>query len=221
MGIKRMTVTKKDLVSPPKKQEHKDVIIRNVIACVNGKWTKYENRLKAKTILLPENHDCIYINPEDLGKRCPKEDYGHLMRSFGLETFEEIWEHIWNTSHDPYNTVRRYEELDSNPNFKPLKTPRKARKLAYRFVYDDNNESMHNNFWSLPPQAREIILIFLERGKALAADDPGKQVIFQEHEMKDILEEEKERLQTRQSSWRIFQYYRGKLIQYNFLRYAL
>lgn len=219
MGKRHTKIVPRDFVQAPNKQEHKDVLMRNVLSCMNGKWTKYENMLKAKTILLPENHHNIYINPEHMKEACPYEDYSHFMRSFGLETMQEVWEHIWNIAQDPYNTVRRYEELDANPNFKPLKK-RSKRQLAYKFVFDPNNESMMSNYWGLPPQARTIIDIFEDRTKAILETNPGKAVIFQETEMQQIMEEEKERLETKQTSWRIFQYYRGKLIQYNFLRYS-
>ena len=87
-------------------------------------------------------------------------------------------------------------------------------------MFDPENESMNNSYWGLPPQARTLIDIFDERSKKILEENPGKAVIFEEAEMQKILEEEKERLETRQSSWRIFQYYRGKLIQHNFLRYS-
>ena len=89
------------ITNGPLKQEHKDVIVRNVISCVNGKFSKYENMLKAKTILLPENHSCIYLNPEDLFQRCPSKYYQSVMSDFGLDTAQEVWEHIWNTAIEP------------------------------------------------------------------------------------------------------------------------
>jgi len=200
------------------KQEHKDVVIRHVLTCVGGKWSKYENLLKAKTILLPEHHNMIYVNAEDL-QRCPKQYYSSVMKDFGLDTMEELWDHLWNVSHDPYNTVQRFQEQDANPSLQPVKK-RNRRKLAYKFFFDDTDERQMAIYYGLPPQARAIIDIVDNESKRILADNPGKAVIFEEVELMELIEREKDQLDTRQSSWRIFQYYRGKLIQYSFLRYA-
>ena len=201
------------------KQEHKDVVVRNVLVCINGNWSKFDNLLKAKTILLPENHESIYINPEDMYERCPKKYYERFERDFGLDTIHEVWDHIWNTSKNPYSTVDRYRELDDNPAFKPLKT-RNKRKLNYRIVFNPEDEKQLGHYYNLPPQARAVLDIMHEATVAIEKLNPGKTAIFEELELQEIIEKQKERLETRQSSWRIFQYYRGKLIQHNFLRYA-
>ncbi|HYD35927.1 MAG TPA: hypothetical protein VD999_07755 [Vitreimonas sp.] len=141
------------------------------------------------------------------------------MKDFGLDTMEELWDHLWNVSHDPYNTVQRFQEQDANPSLQPVKK-RNRRKLAYKFFFDDTDERQMAIYYGLPPQARAIIDIVDNESKRILADNPGKAVIFEEVELMELIEREKDQLDTRQSSWRIFQYYRGKLIQYSFLRYA-
>lgn len=202
----------------PAKQEHQDVLTRNVISCIAGKFAKYENMLKAKTILLPENQHCIYLNAEDLFQRCPSPQYQHIMNDFGLDTAQELWDHIWNTAIDPYKTVERYEAA-SMDGLKPVKM-RAKRKLAYKFVFDNSNEKVIACYYGLAPQARAIIDIIDRESKRILENNPGKAAIFEETELKDLIELHKSELQTKQDSWRIFQYYRGKLIQYSFLRYS-
>jgi hypothetical protein len=202
------------------KQEHKDVIVRNVLTCVQGVWSKYENLLRAKTILLPENQDMIYVNTAELEARCPKQYYTSIMRDFGLETMNELWDHLMATANDPYATVQNYRDTASDDRFKPLKKLRTRRALSYRMVFDKDNQQMLSNYFGLPPQAREIIDIVMEESTRILENNPGKAVIYTEEELQVLLEAQKDRLQTKQASWRIFQYYRGKMIQYGFLRYA-
>lgn len=214
-GARRLDTLK----SAPVREEHRDIIVRNVLCCVEGKWSRFENLLKAKTILLPEHHYMIYINPEQLERKCPTKHYLKVMDQFGLTTIQEIWEHLWNTSINPYATVDHHREVDANGNFKPVKT-RKRRELNYKISFDDSNDTVMQRYFSLCPQARSIVTIIDDEAKRILKGDPDKAVVFSENELKDLLEIHRDKLQTKQSSWRIFQYYRGKLIQLSFLRYA-
>lgn len=199
--------------------KHKDVIVRNVMCCVEGKWTRFENLLKAKTILLPEHHYMIYINPEEMERKCPARFYTKVMDQFGLTTIQEIWEHLWNTSLNPYATVDHHRELDANGNYKPVKT-RKRRELNYKLAFDESNETVMQRFFSLCPQARALVTIMDDEAKRILQGDPDKAVVFSEKDLMELFELHKDKLGTKQSSWRIFQYYRGRLIQLAFLRYA-
>lgn len=201
------------------RSEHVDIKIRNVLVCVEGKWSRFENLLKAKTILLPEHHYMIYINPEELERKCPARFYTKVMDQFGLTTLQEIWEHLWNTSTNPYATVDHHRELDANGNYKPVKT-RKRRELNYKLAFDESNETVMQRFFSLCPQARALVNIMDDEAKRILAGDPDKAVVFSEKELMELFELHKDKLETKQSSWRIFQYYRGRLIQLAFLRYA-
>lgn len=203
----------------PKNMLQREATVRRVIACAHGTWSKFENLLKARTIFLPENHHMIYSDPADLIRRCPSKYLVPFKKDFGLETPEEIFEHIWNTAKDPYKTVEDFREGEAaGVKFKQPKT-RTKRKLSYRIVFDRENERQAALYWALCPQARSLIDIIDEEALRLQ-DDDGKHVVFTEQELYELIHREAERLETRQSPWRIFQYYRGKLIQYNFLRYA-
>ena len=210
----------------PEKQEHKDVLVRNVLTCINGKWSRFDNLLKAKTILLPEHYSHIYITPDDLKARCAASYYLSVVAPFNLSLATDIWDHLWNTAYDPYKTVEHYNQLDNNPGFKPVKI-RNRRKLSYRLVFDRNLEQTMKYYYGLPPQARTVIDILEEAGRVSlemmaqqGIDITDKHVSFEEEEIGNILMASQELLFTRQPPFRIFQYYRGKLIQYNFLRYA-
>lgn len=91
---------------------------------------------------------------------------------------------------------------------------KKVGKLANRiYVRVDEDELTdaelkHRNDAKLPPQALACLRIFLGEGT--------KEVT--EIRMRELIEEQRGKLNTRQDPWRIFQYYRPQLIGYRYMR---
>ena len=105
-----------------------------------------------------------------------------------------------------------YEELlNMSEAYVQPGVERKKGKLAnrvYRRVPEDkvDAEKRDEARRSLPPQARICLELFEEQG----VDEVS------EADMMRIVDENQDRLRTRQNPWRIFQYYRPRLIQDRF-----
>lgn len=98
------------------------------------------------------------------------------------------------TQSQPASTVRKYER----------KSPNKYILL----VGPDTEKALRD----MAPQARECVSIMGDFAKELG------RLEFDEEELRERFEASRDRLSTKQSPWRILQYYRAKLISSNLMR---
>lgn len=194
------------------------LIFVHVVGCYDGKWLRFDNLAIAKQVMPIEQHHLIYIDYTDLQARFPggTKKLWELGRKFSSKTGIELWSSLLLQAYNPLN---RYEEqLGAMKENKERgineRVKRYKRKLSYLFVYDENNDAHVQTYAKIPPQACFLLDVmtagFMDRGRR----------VFTEGELMELLETHRAMLHTKQSSWRIFQYYRGTLISRGFLRFA-
>lgn len=108
------------------------------------------------------------------------------------------------TWHVLCNTAKDRTEDTKTPT---LESGRKSTILTSKY---EHGELRKGNGTIITPQAKECILLFREA--------MSNQTSITEEDLRNYIEANKERLQTRQPSWRIFQYYRAKLIENKILK---
>lgn len=195
------------------RQDHPDYLIRNVVAkAPNGRWMTFDTLLQAKTIILPDHHLNIYQSSVDFVARCPETDKRSLREKFKVETDEEVYELLQDRAYNPYR-AHGYEiekELQIGNQYNAVKRAR--RRLLYKFNVPVKTEMLKQAIVHLPPQA-QVIVDIIE-----IACSTRSEPTFSEDELQGIVEKHGFMLHTKQDPWRIFQYYRGKLIASGVMR---
>ena len=162
---------------------------------------------------------CIRDSYADLQARFPGGTHKlhELGRRFGSKSGKELWASLLLQSYDPqarYDDIIETQQHVKKTRGRPAGTKRYRRKLSYLFVYDEHNDAHIQGYARLPPQACAVLDVLTS-----AMYDRSSRV-FTEGELQELLETKKEMLHTKQSSWRIWQYYRGTLISKGFIRFA-
>ena len=195
--------------------DHPDVKTRDVIVhAPNGEWLKFDTLLDAKVIMLPEHHVRIFTGLEDFENRATSYQKQDLIQAFETQSIPEIWNRLQLHARNPMRKQEAMAAADASAKGNG-KRVRRPRVLKYRFNLDArNSQTAVDTYYRLPPQARAIIDLIEELVK------PLNEPVIMELELKQFIEKNREKLDTRQDPWRIFQYYRGRLIASGFLRFT-
>ena len=194
-------------------------LYRHVVAFHEGKWLRFDTLEIARSVVPPQAHHKIYSTPDELAFKLGAKRLMELGRTFGCKSTPELWAKLQLQAYDPFV---KYEELaEQERQGRATRGPRPKRykkKITYRFQYDPDNIGHQNAYARFPPQACAIIdlLYELERIETRPQD---KRNIFTEDELHGFIILRKDVLCTKQDPWRIFQYYRSKLIVAGFLRF--
>jgi hypothetical protein len=196
------------------KSEHPDVQIRDVLAqAPNGEWLKFDTLFEAKILLMPEHQKNIFRNLEDFQKRVSSHAMSELMGRFETQSASTIWEKLLIAAKNPYR--KNQAVLEADTLYKQLgKRVRRPRVLKYQFNLNAKDQRTVDAYYRLPPQAQAVVDLI-----EAYVHNFNKPVVL-ETELKEYFEKNGEKLQTKQDPWRIFQYYRGRLIANGFLRFA-
>lgn len=199
---------------PPSPTAHDELdrhMIQFVVACWNGHWLRFDNFQIAKQTIPPSEHHLIFTSPAELTTKLGIKKVQALGRQFACKSTLELWGKLQLKAFDP---TEKYAEIIATPPTRSgPRVKRYKRKLAYRVVFSQDSEAHMNIYGRLPPQACALLDILVEAMQA--KDEP----VFTEGELQALIEQKKELLNTKQDPWRIFQYYRGKLISVGFLRF--
>ena len=195
------------------------VVFTHVVGCWDGKWLRFDNLAIAKQVMPLDQHHLIYIDYADLQARFPggTKALWELGRKFGSKDGKQLWASLLMQAYDPqarYDEIIETQQHVKKTRGRPAGTKRYRRKLSYLFVYDEHNDAHIQGYAKLPPQACAVLDVLTS-----AMYDRSSRV-FTEGELQELLETRKEMLHTKQSSWRIWQYYRGTLINKGFIRFA-
>ena len=194
------------------REDHPDVQIRDVIAqSPNGEWLRFDTLLEAKTILMPQHQERIFRSYEDFEKRLSQGAKSQLMERFQTQSTRLLWEALQKHAKNPLRKHAQLLASEINPSGRRVRRPR---VLKYEFNLDARSQKNVDAFYRLPPQAQALVEIIEEYVNKFTV----KTVL--ETELKTYIMEHREKLNTQQDPWRIFQYYRGKLIASGFLRFA-
>lgn len=195
------------------RQDHPDYLIRNVVAkAPNGRWMCFDTLLQAKTIILPDHHLNIYQSDVDFVARCPEADKRQLREKFRVDTDTAAYACLQEQAYNPYR-AHGYEiekELQIGNKYNGVK--RAKRRLLYKFNVPVKSEMLKQAIVHLPPQA-QVIVDIIE-----IACSTRSEPSFSEEELQQVVEQHAFMLHTKQDPWRIFQYYRGKLISAGVMR---
>lgn len=195
------------------RKDHPDFLIRNVVAkAPNGRWMCFDTLLQAKTIILPDHHLNIYQSDVDYAARCPESDKRLLREKFKVESDQAAFTCLQEQAYNPYR-AHGYEiekELQIGNKYNGVK--RAKRRLLYKFNVPVKSEMLKQAIVHLPPQAQVIVDII--EIACCTRSEPS----FSEEELQKIVEEHAFMLHTKQDPWRVFQYYRGKLISAGVMR---
>jgi hypothetical protein len=194
--------------------DHPDVQVRNVLAqAPNGEWLLFDTLLEAKTILLAAYHKNIFHSIKDFEQRLSPGAKSQLADRFGTTSMNTLWEQLQLTARNP---IRRHEAVAAADSHAKTygRRVRRPRVLKYRFDLPKGDQAKIDVFYRMPPQARSIIELVEEYCKEFT------EPVILETELKAYIEKHADKLYTKQDPWRIFQYYRGKLIAAGFLRFA-
>jgi hypothetical protein len=196
-------------------QAHESVRVTHVIACYMDKWLRFDSMDLARKVVPPKEHHRIYADMDEMSRKLGVKRLMELGRKFGCKTTAELWAKLHMTAYDP---AVRYEELHEaeveQRRTRGTRPKRYIRKISYRINFDPNEEGCMNIYGRLPPQACALLDILYEAIEANGSN------VFTEAQMRGIVELRRDELHTKQDPWRIFQYYRGKLITCGFLRFA-
>lgn len=194
-------------------------VLTNVVAYVHDKWLRFDTMELARQVVPPREHHRIYTTPEELAFKLGARKMQELGRTFGCKSTPELWAKLQLQAYDP---LAKYEEMQAREtDGRKTRGPRPKRykkKLCYRFQFDPSCEGHLNIYNRLPPQACALIDLLLDLTK-IEDRPPERRNIFDEEELQGFIYLRREVLQTKQDPWRIFQYYRGKLITGGFLRF--
>jgi hypothetical protein len=191
---------------------HPDSIIRGVVAkAPNGRWMSFDTLVQAKTILLPDRHEHIYVDAHDYAARAPAGDRAAISKQFDLFDDLACFDKLRQLAYNPYRAhgYEVFKDLDTNHSTNPLK--RAPRKIIYKFLVPPS-EKLKQQVAKLAPQAQVLcdIIEIISSGRTASE--------FTEIELKPLVMQHGHMLCTKQDPWRIFQYYRGKLISIGFMR---
>lgn len=191
-------------------------IFRNVIANWGDKWLRFDTMEMAKQVVPLNEHYKIYVDVNDMQKKLGIRGLRALNEVFRAKSGKELWGILQMQAYDPkvkYEDIIKAEAKDRHNTRGTTKVKRYKRKIAYRFVFDPDNEGCMSVYGRLPPQG--CALVDIMQKATLTREQP----IWTEEELQGLFERCKDDLHTKQNSWRIFQYYRGKLIGSGFLRF--
>jgi hypothetical protein len=205
---------------PPTSANQADIAVHtHVVAYVHDKWLRFDTLELARQVVPPREHHRIYLTPDDLGFKLGAKRTMELGRQFACKSTAELWAKLQMQAYDP---LAKYEEMAANERAaRKVRGPRPKRykkKVCYRFVFDPECEGHAAVYNRLPPQACALIDLLHDLTK-LPERPEGRSHIFTEEELQGYITLRREQLYTRQDPWRIFQYYRGKLISGGFLRF--
>lgn len=189
-------------------------VFTNVVGYHKGAWLSFDNRDTAIKVMDISDHHNIFTDVMDMQARFPGgiRKYEQLARTLGAKSGDELWAKILLNS---YNPQRKYDEhIDTMTQKKSKPIRRYKKKVAYLLVFDPNIQEHFDRYARQPPQACALLDIMFESSKVSGTR------VFPEGQLYELLENEKAKLNTRQTSARIWQYYRGTLISYGFIRYA-
>lgn len=191
----------------------------HVVALYMGKWLRFDTKHLALQVVPPEDHHRIYSTPDELAFKLGAKRMMELGRAFGCKSTPELWAKLQLQAYDP---LVKYDELIAlEREGRRVRGPRPKRykkKITYRFNFDPGNEAHMRIYMRLPPQACAVIDL-LEELKGLPDRPTDRANIFTEEELQGFFALRQDALHTKQDPWRIFQYYRAKLITSGFLRY--
>lgn len=178
------------------------------IAVVNfpsGKWAKFASLGRAKAAVLPDFHDQIYVSAEDIAARNDINKIRAVIEGLTKklapqfksvkEAADALWKRILETADD-----RMADGLKKGKRAEAQRNPN-----AY-IVLETREDVI--NAKKLPRQAKACMRI-LSRYK-----DKN----FSEETARKLIEESATELQTKQDPWRIFQYYRARLMSEGLLK---
>jgi hypothetical protein len=185
--------------------------LTHVIALFEGKWLRFDNYDLAKKVVSPLQHHMIFTTIAEMQEKLGAKKMMELGRKFGCKSSLELWGKLHMNAYDPL--VKYVDLKEAIKKGTAGKVKRYKKKVAYKFIFDGSNEACAKMYGRLPPQACAVIDIFV---KATANKGVNH---FTEVEMQGIIELNKEDLNTKQDPWRIFQYYRGRLITLGILRF--
>jgi hypothetical protein len=191
------------------------VVSRNVIGCYNDNWLRFDNMEIAKQVMPISQHHRIFVDSIDLQRKLGVRRTMELGRKFAVKSLQELWSKLLLNAYDPQLKYDDIVQLETKRrSARAPKVKRYKRKLAYTFHFDDKSQNHINVYARLTPQACALVDLIAEW--VTTRDTKA----FTEAELEGLLTLRKDVLRTRQDPWRIFQYYRGKLIGAGFLRYA-
>ncbi|HMV57026.1 MAG TPA: hypothetical protein PKD38_07445 [Nitrospira sp.] len=192
---------------------------RHVVAYVHDKWLRFDTLELARQVVPPREHHRIYLTPDELAFKLGAARLMELGRQFACKSTAELWAKLQMQAYDP---LVKYEEMVAAENVaRKTRGPRPKRykkKVAYRFCFDPTCEGHANVYQRLPPQACALVDLLHELTK-MPERPEDKRNIFTEEELQGYVMLRRDMLYTKQDPWRIFQYYRGKLISGGFLRF--
>lgn len=183
---------------------------------------RYPTLSKALAMHLDEDHRYIYTKKEELAERNNIDELKFIWKCLMPNSPVPQWksrtgaaEQLW-----PILLARSVYIDPWGKGVEKGRSRRISKSLSGRSYIllspgmDDWPEDQQRGLYEIPQQAKDIIYYLNER-----AIDRGS-ATWMEPEMKQVMVEmEKEkRLRTRQDPWRIFQYYRSKLIKYGFIK---
>jgi hypothetical protein len=192
---------------------------RHVVADYNGRWLRFDTLELARAVVPPQEHHRIYSTPDELAFKLGARRLVELGKTFGCKSTPELWAKMQLQAYDP---LVKYEELAEKEHAsRKTRGPRPKRykkKIAYRFQFDPDNDGHQLAYGRMPPQACALVDLIHDLTK-LPERPVGKENIFKEEELQGYINLRRDQLHTKQDPWRIFQYYRGKLIVSGFLRF--
>lgn len=192
---------------------------RHVVANHENKWLRFDTLELARQVVPPQAHHKIYSTPDELAFKLGARKVMELGRTFGCKSTPELWAKLQLQAYDP---LIKYEEIAAKEGAdRKTRGPRPKRykkKIAYRFQFDPDNQGHQNAYGRMPPQACAIVDLLHELTQ-IETRPADRRNIFTEEEMQGFINLRKDVLHTKQDPWRIFQYYRGKLITSGFLRF--
>lgn len=199
----------------PHTAEELDRTIRLVVGCFNNRWMRFDTLEIAKQVMPINQHHLIFVDPNDLQSKYGVKKTIALGRRFAAATLLELWAKILLNSFDPQAKYDDIVAMESQRrSAKSGKVKRYKRKLAYTFHFNSKEQNHINAYVRLTPQAAALVDLIDEWVTTRSAP------YFTEAELEGLLNLRAGELHTRQDPWRIFQYYRGRLITSGFLRYA-
>jgi hypothetical protein len=190
----------------------------HVIAFVFGKWLRFDTFEIAKRVVPPEEHHRIYTDPSMMAAKLGAKKMVEIGREFGCKSTPELWAKLHLRAYDP---AVKYEELHEAERIqKRVTVKRYKKKIAYKMKFDPTNDGHMTIYSRLPPQACALLDIVYKITQSPEQQAKGELAnVFTEVELQGLINLMKDDLKTRQDPWRIFQYYRGRLINVGFLRF--
>ena len=200
-----------------KEKVAENVVFTNVVGLYDGRWLRFDTLDTAKKVMPLDQHHLIFTDYADLQARFPgsTQELWALGRRFGSKNGEELWASLQLQAYDPQSRYQEMIDTQKQTGKRILaRVKRYRKKLDYLLVFDSKEDAHVQRYSRLPPQACAILDIL----DGAAYDRPGR--VFGEEEIFTLMETNHEALHTRQNPRRIWQYYKGTLISYGFLRFS-